>query len=63
MDGSGVPGPEAAAPAKRPPLFAVESSKESNIDFYARHGFRVTGEFRLLRGPTVWRMWRDPSGW
>lgn len=38
----------------------LESSKERNIDFYARHGFRVTGELRLLRGPTMWRMWRDP---
>jgi ribosomal protein S18 acetylase RimI-like enzyme len=38
----------------------VESSKERNIDFYARHGFRVTGEPRLPRGPIVWTMWRDP---
>jgi len=38
----------------------LESSKERNIDFYARHGFRVTGEFQLLRGPTMWPMWRDP---
>ena len=38
----------------------VESSKERNIDFYARHGFRVTAEPRLLRGPTVWTMWREP---
>jgi ribosomal protein S18 acetylase RimI-like enzyme len=38
----------------------LESSKERNIDFYARHGFRVLGELRLLRGPTMWRMWRDP---
>jgi ribosomal protein S18 acetylase RimI-like enzyme len=38
----------------------LESSKHSNIAFYARHGFRVTEEHRLLRGPTVWRMWRDP---
>ena len=37
----------------------LESSKESNIDFYARHGFRVIGELRLLRGPTMWPMWRD----
>lgn len=38
----------------------LESSKESNIDFYARHGFRVTEEVRLVRGPSMWRMWRDP---
>jgi ribosomal protein S18 acetylase RimI-like enzyme len=38
----------------------LESSKESNIAFYARHGFRVTEEVRLTRGPTMWRMWRDP---
>ncbi|HEY0517056.1 MAG TPA: GNAT family N-acetyltransferase [Solirubrobacteraceae bacterium] len=40
----------------------LESSKESNIAFYARHGFRVTEEFRLLRGPLMWKMWRDPLG-
>jgi ribosomal protein S18 acetylase RimI-like enzyme len=40
----------------------LESSKESNIAFYARHGFRVTEEVRLLRGPTMWKMWRDPLG-
>jgi GNAT superfamily N-acetyltransferase len=38
----------------------LESSKERNVDFYARHGFRVTEEARLLRGPPMWRMWRDP---
>lgn len=38
----------------------LESSKERNIDFYARHGFRVTEEIRLLRGPRMWKMWRDP---
>jgi ribosomal protein S18 acetylase RimI-like enzyme len=38
----------------------LESSKESNIAFYSRHGFRVTEEVRLLGGPPMWRMWRDP---
>lgn len=38
----------------------LESSKEQNIDFYARHGFRVTRELRLPRGPKLWAMWRDP---
>jgi ribosomal protein S18 acetylase RimI-like enzyme len=38
----------------------LESSKERNIDFYARHGFRVLEEIKLLRGPKMWRMWRDP---
>jgi ribosomal protein S18 acetylase RimI-like enzyme len=38
----------------------LESSKESNIAFYARHGFRVTRTHRLPRGPQLWAMWRDP---
>jgi GNAT superfamily N-acetyltransferase len=38
----------------------LESSKERNIAFYARHGFRVTDELRLPRGPRMWAMWRDP---
>lgn len=38
----------------------LESSKERNVAFYARHGFRVTEEIRLLRGPRLWKMWREP---
>ena len=37
----------------------LESSKERNIDLYARHGFRVSGELRLPRGQRVWPMWRE----
>jgi ribosomal protein S18 acetylase RimI-like enzyme len=38
----------------------LESSKERNVAFYARHGFRVTEEVRMPKGPPIWLMWRDP---
>lgn len=38
----------------------LESSKESNIAYYARFGFRVTAVAELPRGPSAWLMWRDP---
>ncbi|CAM5668594.1 N-acetyltransferase [Streptomyces avidinii] len=38
----------------------LESSKASNVPFYERLGFRVTGELRLPEGgPVIWPMWRD----
>jgi GNAT superfamily N-acetyltransferase len=37
----------------------LESSKERNVDFYARHGFRVIERIELLRGPPMWKMWRE----
>ncbi len=40
----------------------LESSKESNIPFYRRHGFQVVEEIRLPKGPLIYPMWRDPQG-
>lgn len=40
----------------------LESSKESNIPYYERFGFRVERELELGKGaPSVWPMWRDPQ--
>jgi len=38
----------------------LESSKESNVPFYARFGFEVRETVTHPDGPSQWLMWRDP---
>jgi ribosomal protein S18 acetylase RimI-like enzyme len=39
----------------------LECSKERNVSFYSRFGFKVTKEMRAVdSGPLIWLMWRDP---
>jgi GNAT superfamily N-acetyltransferase len=38
----------------------LETGTERNVAFYSRHGFRVTDEVPLPKGPPMWLMWRDP---
>jgi GNAT superfamily N-acetyltransferase len=41
----------------------LESSKESNIPFYKRHGFELTDEVSVPDGSVkLWLMWREPLG-
>jgi ribosomal protein S18 acetylase RimI-like enzyme len=39
----------------------LETAKERNLAFYGRHGFRITEELALPKGPPIWLMWRDPA--
>ena len=38
----------------------LESSKESNVPYYRRHGFEVVEVVTLPKGPRLWLMWRHP---
>jgi GNAT superfamily N-acetyltransferase len=39
----------------------LETGKEANLAFYARHGFRVLDELHLPKGPPIWFLWREPT--
>jgi len=39
----------------------LETSREGNLAFYGRHGFRVLDELVLPKGPPVWFLWREPA--
>jgi ribosomal protein S18 acetylase RimI-like enzyme len=40
----------------------LESSNERNLTLYERHGFRVVHDYPALgKGPTIYRMWREPQ--
>jgi GNAT superfamily N-acetyltransferase len=40
----------------------LESSKEHNVPYYERFGFRMTGEIQMPGGgPPLWPMWRNPQ--
>lgn len=39
----------------------LETAEESNLLFYAAHGFRVMRESRIPDGPHVWHLWREAS--
>jgi ribosomal protein S18 acetylase RimI-like enzyme len=49
------------ADAEGTPAF-LESSNERNLTVYERAGFRVVESYQALgKGPTIWRMWREPG--
>lgn len=47
----------AMADAQDMPAY-LESSKDTNIPIYRSFGFEVTGEIKIVDGPTLWPMWR-----
>lgn len=50
----------AVADAEKKPCY-LESSKDTNVPIYQSFGFKLTGEIKLPKGPTIWPMWRYPQ--
>jgi GNAT superfamily N-acetyltransferase len=48
------------ADAEGMPVY-LETQRESNIPFYRRFGFELTGDIGLEDSPRLWLMWRAPS--
>lgn len=40
----------------------LESSKESNVPYYGRHGFEVRQVIERPGAPPLWAMWREAKG-
>jgi ribosomal protein S18 acetylase RimI-like enzyme len=39
----------------------LENSNSANLNFYERHGFRLTRQWRIIKnGPSIWCMYREP---
>jgi GNAT superfamily N-acetyltransferase len=58
--GSALLGPVLSRCDSEPMGAYLECSKETNVEFYARHGFTVTERIELPEGPPLWLMWREP---
>jgi ribosomal protein S18 acetylase RimI-like enzyme len=58
--GSALLGPTLSRCDRDGEIAYLESSKESNILFYQRHGFSVLREVQIPDGPKLWPMLRRP---
>jgi GNAT superfamily N-acetyltransferase len=40
----------------------LETAEPRNLPFYSKFGFEVLSASKLQEGPSVWSMWREPTG-